>query len=79
MTDEQVLTIAAADNATLTFINLMVSFLEMKAVATRAEFNGFVDDSIATWRAERMDPLLLKLIEIKAKGFVTDRPPPAVN
>lgn len=78
MKASQVGAIAAADNATVAIINVLVAFLEKQGLVTREDFAAFLSAAIEGWRAEGADEKLLRLIEIKAKSMALD-PPPSVH
>ncbi|GJE59109.1 hypothetical protein [Methylobacterium trifolii] len=71
--------IAAADNATVAIINLLIAFLEKQGVLARDDFAAFLSAAIEGWRAEGADEKLLRLIEIKAGGMTLDPPPSVQN
>ena len=79
MTPSQVEAIAAADNATVAIINVLITFLEKQGVMSREDFAAFLSAAMEGWRAEGADDKLLRLIEIKAKGMALDLPPSVQN
>ncbi|GJD82359.1 hypothetical protein [Methylobacterium haplocladii] len=79
MKPSQVAAIAAADNATVAIINVLLTFLEKQGVLSRVDFGAFLSAAIEGWRAEGADEKLLRLIEIKAKGMALDPPPSVQN
>lgn len=79
MKPSQLEAIAAADNATVAIINVLITFLEKQGVMSREDFIIFLSAAIEGWRAEGADEKLLRLIEIKIKGMALDPPPSVKN
>ncbi|GLS44428.1 hypothetical protein [Methylobacterium brachythecii] len=79
MKPSQLEAIAAADNATLAIVNLLIAFLEKQGVMSREDFCAFLSAAIEGWREEGVDEKLLRLVEIKAKGVALDPPPSVQN
>lgn len=79
MKPSQVEAIAAADNATVAIINVLITFLEKQGVMNRDDFAAFLSAAIEGWRAEGIDEKLLRIIEIKSKGMALDPPASVQN
>ena len=79
MKPSQLEAIAAAGNAAVAIINVLITLLEKQGVMSREDFIAFLSAAIEGWRAEGADEKLLRLIEIKAKGMALDPPPSVKN